>query len=162
MKKLIILLILLLFFISPNISMINREYTHQDFTEISTLNDTILYYALLHYEVKYPTAVLAQAKLESANFQSSLYKRHNNFLGLYNSRKREYFKFNHWTECVLAYKSMVEYKLKEGEDYYQFLDRIGYASSSNYIDLVKEIEKQIQFNDKGLVTSKNKRVQSTL
>lgn len=144
MKKLIILLILLLFFISPNISMVNREYTHQDFTEITTLNDTILYYALLHYEVKHPRAVLAQAKLESANFQSSLFKRHNNFLGLYNSRKREYFKFKHWTECVLAYKSMVEYKLREGEDYYQFLDRIEYAENPDYVRIVKQIESNLE------------------
>lgn len=144
MKKLIILLILLLLFISPNISMINREYTHRDFTEITTLNDTILYYALLHYEVKHPTVVLAQAKLESANFQSSLFKRHNNFLGLYNSRKKEYFKFNHWTECILAYKTMVEYKLKEDEDYYQFLDRIGYAENPDYVKIVKQIESQLK------------------
>lgn len=144
MKKLIIVLILLLFFISPNISMVNREYTHQDFTEITTLNDTILYYALLHYEVKHPRAVLAQAKLESGNFKSSLFKRHNNFLGLYNSRRREYFKFNHWVECILAYKNMVEYKLKEGEDYYQFLDRIGYASDPNYISKVKRIESNLK------------------
>lgn len=144
MKKLVILVVLALFFISPNISMINREYTHQDFTEIPILNDTILYYALLHYEVKHPTAVLAQAKLESANFQSSLFKRHNNFLGLYNSRRREYFKFNHWTECILAYKNMVEYKLKEGEDYYQFLDRIGYAENPDYIRIVKQIESQLK------------------
>lgn len=144
MKKLIMLLVLLLFFISPNISMINREYTHQDFTEITTLNDTILYYALLHYEVKHPTAVLAQAKLESDNFQSSLFKRHNNFLGLYNSRKKEYFKFNHWVECILAYKNMVEYKLKEGEDYYQFLDRIGYAENPDYVRIVKQIENSIE------------------
>lgn len=143
MKKLIIVLILLLFFISPNISMVNREYTHQDFTEITTLNDTILYYALLHYEVKHPRAVLAQAKLESGNFKSSLFKRHNNFLGLYNSRRREYFKFSHWTECILAYKNMVEYKLKEGEDYYQFLTRIGYAEAPNYVDLVKRIENNL-------------------
>lgn len=144
MKKLVILVVLALFFISPNISMINREYTHQDFTEIPILNDTILYYALLHYEVKHPTAVLAQAKLESANFQSSLFKRHNNFLGLYNSRRREYFKFNHWTECILAYKNMVEYKLKEGEDYYQFLDRIEYAENPDYVRVVKQIESQLK------------------
>lgn len=132
------------------------EVVDTSFLQAKELNDSILYLALLHYEVKHPRAVLAQAKLESGNYTSSHCRNRNNFLGLYNSRRREYFKFNHWSECILAYKDMIEYKLREGEDYYQFLDRIGYASSSNYIDLVKEIEKQIQFNDKGLVTSKNK------
>lgn len=148
MKKLIILLILLLFFISPNISMVNREYTHQDFTEISTLNDTILYYALLHYEVKHPTAVLAQAKLESANFQSSLFKRHNNFLGLYNSRKREYFKFKHWIECLLKYKQCFQSRslnYSTDEEYINYLLEIGYATDPLYKDKIMRIINNLEY-----------------
>lgn len=126
------------------------------FLKSEILNDSILYLALLHYDIKYPKAVLAQAKLESSNFKSQHYINRNNFLGLYNSKSKTYYRFSHWSECILAYKDMIEYKLREGEDYYQFLKRIKYASSPNYIDLVKEIEKQIQINDKGLVTSQNK------
>lgn len=122
----------------------------------SELNDSTLYLALLYYEVKHPKAIMAQAKLESANYTSKHCRTKNNFLGLYNSRKKEYFSFSHWTACIQGYKNMIEYKMKDGEDYYQFLDRIGYASSPDYINLVKEIEKQIQINDKGLVTSQNK------
>ena len=120
------------------------EVCDTSFLNVNELNDSILYLALVHYEVKYPKAVLAQAKLESGNYTSSHYRNRNNFLGLYNSRRKEYFRFNHWSECILAYKDMVEYKLRDGEDYYQFLDRIGYAENPNYIKLVKQIENNLE------------------
>lgn len=122
----------------------DAEVYDTSFLNATELNDSILYLALVHYEVKHPKAVLAQAKLESGNYTSSHCRNRNNFLGLYNSRRKEYFKFNHWSECILAYKDMVEYKLKEGEDYYQFLDRIGYAENPNYIKQVKQIENNLE------------------
>ena len=120
------------------------EVCDTSFLNVNELNDSVLYLALVHYEVKYPKAVLAQAKLESGNYTSKHYRTKNNFLGLYDSRRKEYFKFNHWSDCISAYKDLVEYKLREGEDYYKFLKRIGYASSPNYIDLVKEIENNLE------------------
>ena len=120
------------------------EVYDTSFLNATELNDSILYLALVHYEVKHPKAVLAQAKLESGNYTSSHCRNRNNFLGLYNSRRKEYFKFNHWSECILAYKDMVEYKLREGEDYYQFLDRIGYAENPNYVKQVKQIENSLE------------------
>ncbi len=36
---------------------------------------------------------------------------------------------------------MIEYKLKDGENYYDFLKRIGYAEDPDYIAKVKRIEK---------------------
>lgn len=122
----------------------NVEICDTSFLDANELNDSILYLALVHYEVKHPKAVLAQAKLESGNYTSSHCRNRNNFLGLYNSRRKEYFKFNHWSECILAYKDMVEYKLRAGEDYYQFLDRIGYAENPNYVRLIKQIENNLE------------------
>lgn len=120
----------------------NIEYVDTSFLS-KELNDSILYLALVHYEIKEPKIVLAQAKLESGNFTSTLFKKKNNFLGLYNSRKRQYFEFDHWSECILAYKRMIEYKHREGEDYYHFLDRIGYAEDPNYLDKVRRIEQNL-------------------
>lgn len=146
-----ILLIILFCFISMSFHDVDVLPKQQDvevcdtsFLSVNELNDSILYLALVHYEVKYPRVVLAQAKLESGNFTSDHCVYGNNFLGLYNSREKEYFKFNHWSECILAYKDMVEYKLREGEDYYQFLDRIGYASDPNYISKVRQIENDLE------------------
>ena len=146
-----IILVILFCFVSMSFHDVNVMPKQQDvevydtsFLNATELNDSILYLALVHYEVKHPKAVLAQAKLESGNYTSSHYRNRNNFLGLYNSRRKEYFKFNHWSECILAYKDMVEYKLREGEDYYQFLDRIGYAENPNYIKQVKQIENSLE------------------
>ena len=146
-----IILIILFCFVSMSFHDVNVMPKQQDvevydtsFLNATELNDSILYLALVHYEVKHPKAVLAQAKLESGNYTSSHCRNRNNFLGLYNSRRKEYFKFNHWSECILAYKDMVEYKLKEGEDYYQFLDRIGYAENPNYVKQVKQIENSLE------------------
>ena len=114
------------------------------FLKSEILNDSILYLALLHYDIKYPKAVLAQAKLESGNFKSQHYINRNNFLGLYNSKSKTYYRFSHWTECILAYKDLVESKYKEGEDYYVFLNRIGYAKDPLYISKVKQIESSLK------------------
>ena len=113
------------------------------FLKAKELNDSILYLALVHYNVRHPKIVLAQAKLESGNFTSNHYKKRNNFLGLYDSKRKEYYKFNHWTDCIQGYKDMIEYKLRDNENYYNFLRRIKYATSENYIRQIKQIEKSI-------------------
>ena len=108
------------------------------------LSDSTLYLALKHYNIKHPKIVLAQAKLESGNYTSAHCIRKNNFLGLYNSKKKEYYSFKHWTDCIEGYKNMIEYKHRDGEDYYTFLIRIGYASDPIYITKVKQIERKLE------------------
>lgn len=143
----IILLILFCFvsmsFHTEKVPKTTVEVCDTTFLQSKELNDSILYLALVHYEVKHPKIVLAQAKLESGNYTSKIYRTKNNFLGLYNSRKGAYFKFDHWTDCIQGYKNMIEYKLKEGEDYYNFLLRIGYAEDLHYISKVMRIEKNL-------------------
>lgn len=150
MKRITFILLFCFTFMSFNIE--ERAFKTVDRTEIrdtsflshNELNDSILYLALVHYEVKHPKAVLAQAKLESGNFTSKHCRTKNNFLGLYNSRKKEYFSFSHWTACIQGYKDMIEYKMKDGEDYYEFLTRIKYASDPTYIYKVKQIENSLE------------------
>lgn len=150
MKRIILLVLFSLLSLNfGSIPKSNFNYSNMECVDTSflsqELNDSILYLALVHYEIKEPKVVLAQAKLESGNYTSYLFKRNNNFLGLYNSRKRQYFEFDHWSECILAYKSMIEYKYKDGEDYYQFLDRIKYAEDPAYLDKVRKIEQNLIF-----------------
>ena len=97
--------------------------------------------ALIYYEIEYPEIVFAQAILETGHFRSKLCKENNNLFGLYNSKKKEYFKFSHWAESVEAYKNYIQYKYFYG-DYYLFLDSIGYASDPQYINKVKNIVKR--------------------
>ena len=146
MKKILLLILFSFMFMSfHNIASIRPKVEEHDvsFLKAKELNDSILYLALVHYNVKHPKIVLAQAKLESGNFTSNHYKKRNNFLGLYDSKRKEYYKFNHWTDCIQGCKDMVEYKLRDNENYYNFLRRIKYATSENYIRQIKQIEKSI-------------------
>ena len=95
--------------------------------------------ALVYYEVAYPEIIYAQAVLETGHFKSDLCLNNNNLFGLYNSKRDKYYKFDHWTESVIAYKDFIQYKYKPSEDYYKFLQRIGYAEDSNYISKLKGI-----------------------
>ena len=146
-----IILIILFCFISMSFHDVNVTPRQQDvevcdtsFLNVNELNDSILYLALVHYKVKYPKAVLAQAKLESGNYTSHHYKTKNNFLGLYDSKNKRYFSFPHWRDCISGYKDMIEYKMKDGEDYYEFLIRISYATDPDYISKVKQIENSLE------------------
>ena len=95
-----------------------------------------------HYGIKHPQIVTAQAVLESANFKSRIFKAKNNPFGLYNSSKKTYYSFPHWTASVKAYKLMIERKYKGG-CYYVFLKKIGYASDKNYISKVKRVHNRL-------------------
>lgn len=105
-------------------------------------NDSLIYQACIYYNIHNPQIVVAQSILETGYYRSEVCKRDNNLFGLYNSYKKEYFKFSHWSESVKAYKDMIQYKYKENENYYYFLERIGYAEDSLYnVKLKKIIER---------------------
>ena len=97
--------------------------------------------ALEYYEVKHPQIVYAQAVLETGHFKSDLCLNDNNLFGLYNSKKRRYHTFDHWKDCIIAYKEMIQYKYKDGDDYLNFLKEIGYAEDSEYICKLKKLIK---------------------
>lgn len=94
-----------------------------------------------YYNIKHSGIVVSQAILETGHFRSEKCIKDNNLFGLYNSKKKEFYKFNHWTESVKAYRDKVQYRYKEG-DYYQWLERIGYAEDPEYIKKVNNIKKR--------------------
>lgn len=95
--------------------------------------------ALYYYQVEYPEIVFAQAILETGYFRSKICKEYNNLFGLYNTKKQDYCKFNHWTESIVGYLKYIQYKYKAPEDYYDFLERIGYAEDPMYIYKLQEL-----------------------
>lgn len=101
-----------------------------------------LYEALLYYDIQHPDIVYAQALLETGYFKSKGCTRDNNLFGLYDSKRRRYHKFNHWTESVVAYKRWIQYRYKPPGDYYNFLRRIRYARDKTYITKLKQIVKK--------------------
>ena len=120
----------------PEMKVDSFEY-RQDFQSKSPEDG--LMEALIYYEVQHPQIVYAQAVLETGHFKSDLCLNDNNLFGLYNSKKHRYYTFAHWKDCVIAYKRMVQYKYKDGDDYLNFLKEIGYAEDPEYISKLKKV-----------------------
>lgn len=96
--------------------------------------------ALDFYNIHHKNIVLAQAILETGNYKSHICLEYNNLFGLYNSKKKQYYKYNHWSESVIAYKRLIQSRYKPNEDYYAFLQRIHYAENPKYIKILKELQ----------------------
>ena len=103
------------------------------------LNGRMLMKELRRQHINHANIVLAQAKLESGNFKSNICLCYNNLFGLYDSSSGDYYRFTTWQESVKFYKIKIQSRLKKGEDYYEFLERIGYAEDNNYIDKIEDV-----------------------
>lgn len=129
----------------PEESLTDIEVTNAGPTFFDKSPEEGLMEALEYYGVKHPNVVYAQAVLETGHFRSKVYRECNNLFGLYNSRTKSYYKFDHWSESVVAYLDFIQYKYKPPNDYYKFLDNIGYAEDPEYINKLKRI---VNRNDK--------------
>ena len=97
--------------------------------------------ALSYYNLEYKDIVYAQAVLETGHFTSRVCLEYNNLFGLYDSKNKDYYKFNHWSESVVAYKEWIQKKYQPPNNYYTFLREINYAEEKNYTRILKEIVK---------------------
>ena len=95
--------------------------------------------ALEYYEVKHPQIVYAQAILETGHFKSNVCLNYNNLFGLYDSKNKDYYRFNHWAESIVAYKEWIQKKYQPPNNYYVFLEETNYASDKEYISTLKSI-----------------------
>ena len=104
----------------------------------SSLMDSNVYREIVSNNIYHPDIVLAQAKLETGNYKSKACTIYNNLFGL---RKPDgsYYKFNSWQESVKAYKDWVQNKYTPPNDYYDFLDSIGYAEDESYISKLRDM-----------------------
>ena len=97
--------------------------------------------ALSYYNIEHKDIVYAQAVLETGHFTSRVCLEYNNLFGLYDSKNKDYYKFNHWSESVVAYKEWIQKKYQPPNNYYTFLREINYAEEKNYTRILKEIVK---------------------
>lgn len=109
---------------------------------LSEKPDDDLMAVLEYYNVKHKNIVYAQAILETGHFRSKVCREYNNLFGLYDSRSKDYYRFNHWSESVVAYLNYIQYRYKPPDDYYEFLEEIGYAEDPQYIAKLKDIVKR--------------------
>lgn len=103
------------------------------------LNDSNLYHELIAQGIDYPEIVLAQAQLETGHYTSYSCLKRNNLFGMYNSRKGTYMQFPHWTICVAAYKKYIQKYDLPPNDYYEYLDKLGYAEDKEYTNKLRAI-----------------------
>lgn len=113
------------------------------------INDTVLYQFLLDNNAWYPDILLKQAKIESANYTSNVYKNTNNLYGMRKVGKRQttqlnnvynsYGCYNNWCLSVLdrmLWDIFVFKGEKPSEE--EYLKAIGiYAEDKNYINKLK-------------------------
>ena len=100
--------------------------------------------ALQYYNIEHPTIVKAQAILETGNFTSNLCIKNNNLFGLYDSKNKRYYSYNHWWESVEAYKKLIQRKYDNSKYYYMFLEDIKYAKDKEYINKLKDIAEELE------------------
>lgn len=115
-------------------TIINEQPKFFSQTPKEGLEEALSYYGLKHKDIVY-----AQAILETGNFKSKVCRENNNLFGLYNSKKKRYYKFKHWAESVVAYKEWIQKKYQPPNNYYTFLENINYAEEKEYTRLLKEI-----------------------
>ena len=113
------------------------------------INDTVLYQFLLDNNAWYPDILLKQAKIESANYTSNVYKNTNNLYGMRKVGKRQttqlnntyngYGCYSNWCLSVLdrmLWDIFVFKGEKPSEE--EYLKAIGiYAEDKNYINKLK-------------------------
>ena len=141
-----VVIALLVSFFTPKTTVVYKEINKPNQTIIltdtikpySSLMDSNVYREIVSNNIYHPDIVLAQAKLETGNYKSKACTVYNNLFGL---RKPDgsFYKFNSWQESVKAYKDCVQNKYIPPNDYYDFLDSIGYAEDGNYTSKLKDM-----------------------
>lgn len=135
-------------------------YSDAEYATDSTINDTTLYGHMLLMRVSFPEVILCQAKIESAQYSSDLFKRNNNLFGMKNSTSRVttvgqgragYKWYPTWKESVTDYAlwqlSHNVDKMTQSE-YISYLGKI-YAEDPNYTKKIREMLKKIDFEKLG-------------
>ncbi len=124
-----------------------QEVKTTDFTE-----EKLIEY-VKELNIKFPHIVLAQARLESGNFKSNIFKENNNLFGMKEAKQRistnkgtnlGHAKYESWKECVLdyaLYQATYLSKFKTEEQYYSYLAD-NYAANGRYVTLLKDIAKE--------------------
>ena len=101
---------------------------------------------------RFPHIVLAQAKLESGYFKSTIFLENNNMFGMREAKlranlakgtNRSHAYYDSWQDSLLDYAlyySTYLYKIKTENDYFEYL-RQNYAEDKSYVKRLKQIIK---------------------
>ena len=154
------LLVIFLLLIPINESLIGNVSNHDNFeSDISVINinDTLndfsedkLIDMIVSLNIKFPHIVLAQAKLESGNYSSKIFKENHNLFGMKEARVRihtskgtqfNHAYYSHWKESVYDYafyQCRYLSTLHTEKEYYSYLSK-SYAEANNYVEILKSM-----------------------
>lgn len=123
----------------------------------SIINDTLVYQYLLEIRAKHPHVILAQCKLESNNYKSSIFLANRNLVGMkvssqrtsFNSGERSgYQKYDSWHQCLNDYVlwgMTHDYDSMSEKEYISYLNKI-YAEDNSYEQKLNKIISKVDFN----------------
>ncbi len=124
---------------------------HNQFTEQKFIDK------LKELNIKFPHIVLAQARLETGNYTSKVFRENNNLFGMREARQRittakgtehNHAYYHTWFESLLDYSFyQCRYlsNIQTEEQYFQYLDQ-SYAEDNNYVSSLKNIIQKDQLN----------------
>ena len=169
MKKLttIILLIMTLNVFAPELSKKQTEskelvkQNQRDYNKLmsSDFNEDNLRELLKLLNVGHVDIVVNQARLETGWYSSNLFKNHNNLFGMgYASNRKSYAyeytiadngrkvaSYRSWQSSVLDFVAYLKYYESLGNsinDYYSFLEDVGYCEKDSYVSILKKMTRQ--------------------
>lgn len=123
----------------------------------SLINDTLVYHYLLEIRAKHPRVILAQCKLESNNYKSSLFISNRNLVGMKVSAQRTSFnsggrsgyqRYDSWYQCLNDYVlwgMTHNYDKMSQSEYIAYLNKI-YAEDNSYAQKLNKIISNINFS----------------
>lgn len=118
------------------------------------VNDSTAFWVMLEFEIQHPHVVLAQMKIESGNYESSIARSNNNYFGMRQPSSRltvslgsrnGYARYRSWAYSILDYALWQrQYAWNLTEE--QYLAKLGrtYAEDPNYVSKVKNIAKNLE------------------
>ena len=127
--------------------------------EVNKFSEERLVDEIAGLNFRFPHIVLAQAKLESNNFRSYLFRENNNMFGMKlassrltiaNGEEHGYASYESWSESLMDYAlyySSYLRNVKTEREYYQFLSKF-YAEDVAYVSKIQNLIKNEQLKSK--------------
>jgi hypothetical protein len=138
--------------VSKSTKFIAQESKIINITKDEPFSEEALVSYIEELNIKFANIVIAQAKLETANFSSRIFKENNNLFGMKvakirpTTNKGEQYShavFSSWKESVIdyaLYQARYLYSLKTEEEYLSYLSQ-SYAEDKKYVEKLKKIIK---------------------
>lgn len=136
----------LIFFMLIGLKINNK---HKDYSEYIFTEDKMIKLCI-DIGIRHPDIVMAQAKLETGNFTSKIFRENNNLFGMKLAKQREttaigeqynHAKYSNWIQSLKDYKLWQDkyaHRYKSKKAYLRYLSK-NYAQDKQYIHKLKQM-----------------------